>query len=109
MKELLEYQQIEQRNNVKLQFLKYHMNKSYTVQEKWGKLIYLYGALGFLELADLLRLLSVSKEWSKRLTKKIYRTIFDRYGNNLTQKQRKAIWINLLQPVNFIKFLIFDS
>ena len=108
IEELIQFQQLEQQANVKVQATNYALHKEKQAKEKWGKLYHIYKALEYLELKDLLNILSVSKQLKKRFHKKAFRIIFDRYGNSITQKQRVQLWIQLIQPVSILMIIAYD-
>ena len=101
---LLTNQQQELRKTLRNELVIYSTNweKEKRSYKKWGDLYYIYKTLQYLELKDLLNILSVNKEWRKRFNRKICRVIFDRYGQILTSKQRNCIWLQLIQPVKLI-------
>lgn len=77
------------------------LKKRQRAAPKWGKLYPIYEAAAYLGIADLVTLLAVNKEWRRKLFKRVYRVMLGRDGNNLSNRQRKAIWVALLSPVEF--------
>lgn len=71
--------------------------KKATNAKKWKHFYPVYLSLDYLEPRDLVQLLSLDSATRKLFTKKIYRTIFYNFGEQLTQPQRLHIWCNALQ------------
>jgi len=74
--------------------------KRATNQRKWDKFYPIYLALDFLNPNDLLRLLELNKGTRQLFKKKVYRTLFYNFGEDLTKAQRLKLWCNILEIVS---------
>jgi len=79
----------------RIKFYPYTKNKK--AQNKWNTFYPIHLALDYLEPKDLVNLLSLSKQTRSLFKKKVYRTIFYNYSEQLTQPQRFQIWWNILE------------
>lgn len=75
--------------------------KRITNSHKWKEFYPVYLSLDYLEPRDLVQFLNLDSKTRKLFTKKIYRTIFYNFGEQLTQSQRLQIWRHALQIVLF--------
>jgi hypothetical protein len=99
IKQLLSIQKDEIDEVLKLRINQVPVNKIKKAEKKWGKHFPLYLALEYLEPKDLIKILQLNKEMRKTFKKRVYRHIFNNYGNTLTKKQRPQIWKNILDIV----------
>jgi hypothetical protein len=51
---------------------------------KWDRLYPIYLALEYLEPIDLVKILILSKAYRNKFKKRVYRTIFNNFGNTIT-------------------------
>lgn len=89
---------------VKEKIKNYPVAKHRKAQVKWGKFYPVYLSLEYLEPVDMLKILTLSSSMKNNFKKKVYRTIFYKYGETLTSKQRFQMWQNILDIVMNIYF-----
>jgi len=99
LREVLEHHKEDFVKALKEKFVNYKPAKMERAQKKWGHYYHIYMSLDFLEIKDLVKLLELNKETREMFKKRVYRTVFYNYGDQLTTSQRSSIWWNLLQPV----------
>ena len=78
----------------------YPYTKNKKAQNKWNTFYPIHLALDYLEPKDLVNLLGLSKQTRELFKRKIYRTIFYNYSEQLTSEQRFKIWWNILEVDN---------
>ena len=75
----------------------YPYTKNKKAQNKWNTFYPIHLALDYLEPKDLVKLLTLNKTTRNLFKKKVYRTVFFNYSEQLTQQQRFQIWWNILE------------
>jgi hypothetical protein len=97
IKQLLQLQKDEIDEILRWRIEQFPLNKNKKAQTKWGKNFPIYLASDYLDVKDLVKLLALNRGTRKQFKKRVYRTIFNKYGNKLTGFQRSEIWKNILE------------